>query len=210
LAEIQLLEPADTIKNTTPSFKWQPRTELKNATYSLKIVELKSGQVPIEAISKNQPVWTVSGIKELSTRYPIGKPALDSSKTYVWTVEAKGTDGAIKGEAAPKWLKIEKVTLGVYPNCLCGIFLTEPQTIFCKSQHDASFAMQPYQYFIDNCRDYGSYWRDDKNNLVAGTGPFGITPKDLTLGIHIYQYMIKNTKTNDIYCSQKYSVFIFP
>ncbi|TRZ71322.1 MAG: hypothetical protein D4R97_06880 [Bacteroidetes bacterium] len=209
LVEIQLLEPTDSIQNTTPPFKWQPKTDIKNSTYSLKIVELLDGQVPIEALERNKPLWTVSGIKELYTRYPFGKPALDSNKTYVWTVEAIGKDGSTKGKGGAKGFTLVGATAVTF-ECLCGIEITEPPTIFYKCQHDGSFDMQPYGFFISNCHNYGKYWRNENNFDKPSTGIWSINPDTLTCGIHVFHYIIKNNSDNTVYCSEPYTVYIYP
>ncbi|TRZ72023.1 MAG: hypothetical protein D4R97_06240 [Bacteroidetes bacterium] len=208
LVEIQLLEPADSIQNTTPSFKWQPKTELRNATYSLNIVEQLDGQNPMEALTNNKPLWTVTGIKELYTRYPFGKPALDSNKTYVWTVEATGQDGKTKGKGGAKGLTLGGTVTQLTLQCMCAFPMNPPPTTFYKCQHDIAFGMQQFP-FLATCPS-NAFWRDELGNDNPATGLMFISPAALSCGVHQFAYLLKKKSDNSIICYQKYTVYIFP
>lgn len=76
--------------NTNPVFQWIPVNVPIDfgVTYSLKIVELISGQNPYQAINANVPHLFEEGITTSSFTYPIYGLPLAAGKTYAWQVQA--------------------------------------------------------------------------------------------------------------------------
>lgn len=72
-------------------FNWTPLQKAKN--YSLKIVEILSGQSPEDAIKKNRIFFVKDAIRTTSFKYPVTEQKFDSSKKYAWQVMAKGDVG---------------------------------------------------------------------------------------------------------------------
>jgi hypothetical protein len=89
-----LNNPADqsVVEGNLPQFTWIPPAPLSifsNLNYDFTIVELRSGQSAAEAMQSNIPVYHTSHLKDQFLNYPATAVALDTAKTYAWTVVAK-------------------------------------------------------------------------------------------------------------------------
>lgn len=94
LAPPMLNMPADKsqLDAVFPQFTWLPPAPVNVFTdlnYDLLLTEVRTGQSPDEAIQQNAPVFTSTHIKDLYYNYPASGVALDTSKTYAWTVIAR-------------------------------------------------------------------------------------------------------------------------
>jgi hypothetical protein len=89
-----LNNPADqsVVEGTLPQFTWippAPVTIFSDLNYDFTIVELRNGQAASEAIQTNIPVYHTTHLKDQFLNYPVSAVALDTAKTYAWTVVAK-------------------------------------------------------------------------------------------------------------------------
>lgn len=90
----QLISPADNENLdpiiTYPTFQWVPvivpsAYEIK---YTIRIVEVLTGQTPSQAIAANYPVYENNQITLSSFTYPLDAPELEANKTYAWQIQA--------------------------------------------------------------------------------------------------------------------------
>jgi hypothetical protein len=98
----QLISPADEseVIDPRPVFLWLPSTPLsikRSTEYTMKIVELMDGQVPIEAMESNPAFFTEKDIPSTSFQLPISAREFEAGKSYAWQVTAVSS-GALKYE----------------------------------------------------------------------------------------------------------------
>lgn len=91
-----LVAPDDEAELVTPypQLSWMPPVPaemLNGLNYDLKIVEVKSGQKPVEAILNNPLVYTKANLKYTAEPYPSTLPPLEKGKVYAWQVMAKNS-----------------------------------------------------------------------------------------------------------------------
>lgn len=89
---LQLVTPdnGERFCNKRPGFTWQPSLPLRpGTTYSLKLVEIKKGQAPAEAVLVNTPVIYQANIRGFVIQYPAGTPDLREGNTYAWQVTSQ-------------------------------------------------------------------------------------------------------------------------
>ncbi len=88
----QLISPANNerLELTYPVFQWTPVTVPPNLTinYTIRIVEVLSGQNPSTAISSNYPIYENTRITGTTFMYPVDAPTLENGKTYAWQIQA--------------------------------------------------------------------------------------------------------------------------
>ena len=88
---INLIDPEDKskIQEYNPLLTWVANYSFSNElTYRLRVAEIKKGQNPENALMRNQPVLSESGLSANSLVYPLfGKP-LASNQPYAWAVDA--------------------------------------------------------------------------------------------------------------------------
>lgn len=89
-----LLNPVDedSIDTPYPLLTWTPAFGTfvtAPITYTLKMVELFSGQQPAQAILANPTYYSASGIPITMLPYPPAAQPIDTGKTYVWQVHAE-------------------------------------------------------------------------------------------------------------------------
>jgi len=79
------------LESALPQFTWLPPAPLNifnDLNYDLVLVELRSGQSAAEAIQQNIPVFRAMHNKNIFVNYPASAIALDTAKTYAWTITA--------------------------------------------------------------------------------------------------------------------------
>lgn len=88
---INLIDPEDKAKSHEyyPMFSWMANYSRSNElTYRIRIAEIKKGQNAANAVLRNQPVYSQSGLFSNSIVYPqYGKP-LVKNQPYAWAVDA--------------------------------------------------------------------------------------------------------------------------
>jgi hypothetical protein len=89
----QLVSPIDEsiVKESLPSFVWippAPLTGVGNVLYTLRIVELLDGQVPIEAMDANPAFYTDKNIMSTNQLFPISARPFVIGNNYAWQVTA--------------------------------------------------------------------------------------------------------------------------
>jgi hypothetical protein len=95
----QLIYPVDgdslDANTKYPTFQWTPVIVPPNypIKYTLKIAEMLQGQTPLQALSANVPTYSNENITTSSFLYPIDAFPLDTSKSYVWQVQAVDQNG---------------------------------------------------------------------------------------------------------------------
>lgn len=75
-----------------PQFTWLPPAPLqqfRQLRYEIVVTEVHDGQPPVEAVQQNIPVLRMPRLQENFLSYPSGHAALDTGRTYAWTVIAK-------------------------------------------------------------------------------------------------------------------------
>ena len=99
----QLISPSDgaMVEDEFPVFTWMPPIPLplgQEISYNLKIVEIITGQSPIDAMQSNPAWFEEDGITTTSFRYLVGARGFGSGKTYCWQVQALDSDGFSIGD----------------------------------------------------------------------------------------------------------------
>lgn len=90
----QLISPANEARIdpaiSYPVFQWTPVTVPAGYTvnYTIRIVEVLSGQTPSTAISSNHPIYEFPPLSGNTFTYPDEAPPLEAGKTYAWQVQA--------------------------------------------------------------------------------------------------------------------------
>lgn len=79
------------LESALPQFTWLPPAPLSifnDLNYDLVLVEVRTGQSAAEAIQQNIPVFRAMHNKNIFVNYPASAVALDTAKTYAWTITA--------------------------------------------------------------------------------------------------------------------------
>lgn len=94
----QLISPENNarVDQSYPVFQWTPVTIPSGYTvnYTIRIVEVLSGQTPLTALSTNYPVYERPNITGTSFIYPTDAPILEIGKLYAWQVQALDQHGS--------------------------------------------------------------------------------------------------------------------
>lgn len=80
------------LETRLPQFTWLPPAPLQQfraLRYELIVTEVHDGQPPVEAVQQNIPVLRMPRVRDNFQSYPSGHVALDTGRTYAWTVIAK-------------------------------------------------------------------------------------------------------------------------
>ena len=84
-------------------------------TYRIRVAELKNGQNPSNALTRNNPVYDEKNLFQTSITYPIYAKPLQKYQPYAWTVDAY-YKGVLLGGAEPwKFTIIEDTLLNGLP-----------------------------------------------------------------------------------------------
>ncbi len=110
-----LIQPSDQseILTTFPLLTWLPPTPtVPGIKYSLRLTSMDAKQSAIDALNRNQIIYSADNLLQNIHVYPATAPPLDTSKKYAWQVEAF-KDGISLGitevwEFSFKKLKAEK------------------------------------------------------------------------------------------------------
>lgn len=97
-AQLILVSPEDgaELSEANPTFIWQIMgVRQKDATYDLKIVEVRSGQTPEGAIKTNTAVVEKHDLKESEFRYSESNPKLENGKRYAWEVKSGNIESEV-------------------------------------------------------------------------------------------------------------------
>lgn len=81
-----------------PLFSWLPvlsSTVFNKVAYTMRMVEVYSGQTPVDAILKNVPVFTSGVVGSTNLVYGSTAPVLESSRQYAWQVIALDHSAAL-------------------------------------------------------------------------------------------------------------------
>lgn len=89
-SEISLIAPENDTKleNTNPVFIWSPQMPApkKRVTYSLKLVEVRTGQSLEDAVKRNTAVFEETGIITTQYKYPAKGQILKEGIKYAWMI----------------------------------------------------------------------------------------------------------------------------
>ena len=80
------------IKNKRPTFTWIPPMPIgnnPNLTYTYKLVKMLQGQSAEDAIRRNRPLFTQSGLRAISLMFPNQLDDLEVGDHYAWQVSAE-------------------------------------------------------------------------------------------------------------------------
>ncbi len=91
MAPPRLIAPRDgsVVPAKPPRFQWtQPMPPVRGVTYSLKVVEVRRGQIPEEAMASMRPWFYKAGISGPGLQYPRSARALQARRRYAWMVVA--------------------------------------------------------------------------------------------------------------------------
>ena len=94
----QLIAPGNDseLEIENPVFTWMHiKSPGSNQTYSLKIVELKGGESPENAMLRNKAFFEKEGIQTQMFQYPTSAPQFEDGKNYAWMVSV----GNVNSEA---------------------------------------------------------------------------------------------------------------
>lgn len=118
---INLIDPENDAKlyETNPSLSWIANYSFSaDLTYKIKIAEIKKGQNTLTAISRNNPIYTESGLRQNTLIYPNSARELVVNQPYAWTVDAY-YKGILLGGAEPwKFTLIEDTLKETIPKVL--------------------------------------------------------------------------------------------
>jgi len=119
----RLVSPKDgsTITVPQPIFTWTPPAPAPTGrlSYEIKIVEIISGQTPLQAIQANPSWFQQQNIQVPNITYPLKAKPLDKNKTYAWQVVALA-DGQSIGRSEV-WMFRYGPTPGGEGKCKCII-----------------------------------------------------------------------------------------
>lgn len=81
---------AQVVNTPFPVLAWRPPLPIfgNELNYSLKLVELRKGQAPADAIYRNLPLLEKYRVKGLSMPYPVTAIPLKKGRSYAWQVTA--------------------------------------------------------------------------------------------------------------------------
>jgi hypothetical protein len=88
---ISLMAPENDAKlhEYNPMLSWTVNYRFASElTYRLRVAELKKGQTPIAAITRNNPVYQDAHVPVTAAVYPVTARPLEKGQPYVWTVDA--------------------------------------------------------------------------------------------------------------------------
>lgn len=72
-----------------PLFSWVATYPFASElTYRLRLFEIKSGQNPVAAVSRNNPIFSENNISSISLQYPLYARPLQVFQPYAWAVDA--------------------------------------------------------------------------------------------------------------------------
>ncbi len=132
---INLVDPEDGAKlhEHYPVFSWIANYPFASQlTYRIRVAEIKAGQNMVNAVVRNNPVYTESNLPQTTTTYPLYGTPLKTFQPYAWTVDAY-YKGILLGGAEP-W----KFTI-VEDSELVGIPRESPFVDIRKEQNTAAY-----------------------------------------------------------------------
>lgn len=100
---INLVDPENNARlyEHYPVFSWVVNYPFASQlTYRIRIAEIKEGQNPVNAVARNNSVYTESNLPQTTTTYPVYANALRTAQPYAWTVDAY-YKGVLLGGAEP-------------------------------------------------------------------------------------------------------------
>jgi hypothetical protein len=100
---INLVDPENNAKlyEHYPVFSWVVNYPFASQlTYRIRVAEIKEGQNTVNAITRNNPVYTESNLPQTTTTYPAYSTPLKTFQDYAWTVDAY-YKGILLGGAEP-------------------------------------------------------------------------------------------------------------
>lgn len=100
---INLVDPENNAKlyEHYPVFSWVVNYPFASQlTYRIRVAEIKEGQNTVNAIARNNPVYTESNLPQTTTTYPLYGNPLKTAQPYGWTVDAY-YKGILLGGAEP-------------------------------------------------------------------------------------------------------------
>ena len=100
---INLVTPEDNAKITeyNPMLGWVVNYPFASElSYKLRLVEIKDGQNTVNAVTRNNPIYTESNLQQTSQVYPVYAKQLQPWQPYGWTVDAY-FKGILLGGAQP-------------------------------------------------------------------------------------------------------------
>ncbi len=132
---ITLVDPENNAKlyEHYPVFSWIVNYPFASQlTYRIRVAEIKEGQNTVNAVVRNNPVYTESNLPQTTTTYPVYGTPLKTFQPYAWTVDAY-YKGILLGGAEP-W----KFTI-VEDSELIGIPRVSPFVDIRKEQNTATY-----------------------------------------------------------------------
>ncbi len=88
---INLVDPENGAKlhEHYPVFSWIANYPFASQlTYRIRVAEIKEGQNTVNAVVRNNPVYTESNLPQTTTTYPVYGTLLKRFQPYAWTVDA--------------------------------------------------------------------------------------------------------------------------
>ncbi len=116
---IDLVDPENNAKihEYNPNLSWAANCSFANElSYRIRVTDMKQGQNPQSAVSRNNPVYDESNLMQNSVIYPIYAKPLVVNQPYAWTVDAYFKGILIGGAEAWKFTIIEDTLLQAAPN----------------------------------------------------------------------------------------------
>lgn len=115
---INLIDPENNAKiyEYHPMLAWVVNYPFASElSYKIRVAELKEGQNPQNAITRNNPVYQDNNVMSTSTVYPVTAKPLVLWQPYVWTVDAYYKGILLGGAEVWKFTIVEDSTLKPLP-----------------------------------------------------------------------------------------------
>lgn len=195
----ELLSPynKEVVQIERPLLTWKaPLPMLSNQVrYSLKLVELRNGQKPIQALQSNIPIIQNRSIPRTFLPYPVSVQGLEVGKTYAWQVLAY-QNGSLLGQT-DIWIftyQLEKSVLSPPPVVSYPFVKTRIEDTHYQIQDTLRFAYD--NHFNESELDYELL--QEGKAIESPTIPLSVGINKIKLGLSdlqtatYYVLVIKN------------------
>ena len=167
-----LLSPpdGDTIDTQYPLLTWTPAfSSLISApiTYTLKLVEVQSGQNGYQAIQANPVHFTQNNLPATLLVYPPSAQLLDTTKTYAWQVHAEAMGTSLgSSEVWTFRFKQKLPVLEVRKSTYYAILKTKPDAAIFLAKDDQLRFTYADDYILSPTEKVKFFIYDEKRNLA--------------------------------------------
>lgn len=115
---INLVDPPNNakIQEFNPALSWVANYSFSSELhYRIRIAEVKQGQNAVNAVMRNQPVYSEKNLVQNNIIYPVYAKPLEKNKYYAWTVDAYFRDILLGGAETWQFIIPEDTIKTAYP-----------------------------------------------------------------------------------------------